>query len=66
MIRSFSDLIAYVSTFMTLKPGDVIVSGTPVKLTPRVDPPIWLKPGDTIEIEVREIGVLRNTVVAEQ
>ncbi|HVZ51318.1 MAG TPA: fumarylacetoacetate hydrolase family protein [Pseudolabrys sp.] len=65
MIKSFSDLIAYVSTFMTLKPGDIIVSGTPVKIGPRSDPPRWLKPGDTIEIEVPEIGVLRNTVVAE-
>ena len=65
MIKSFSDLIAYVSTFMTLKPGDIIVSGTPVKLK-KSDPPVWLKPGDTIEIECTEIGTLRNTVVAEQ
>jgi len=65
MIKSFADLIAYVSTFMTLKPGDIIVTGTPIKLTPRVDPPVWLKAGDTIEIAVPEIGVLRNTVVAE-
>ena len=65
MIKSFSDLIVYVSTFMTLKPGDIIVTGTPVKLGPRAEPPIWLKPGDTIEIAVPEIGTLRNTVVAE-
>ena len=65
MIKSFADLIAYVSTFMTLKPGDIIVTGTPVKLGPRNDPPSWLKPGDVIEIEVPEIGVLRNSVVAE-
>ncbi|HEY4983292.1 MAG TPA: fumarylacetoacetate hydrolase family protein [Pseudolabrys sp.] len=65
MIKSFADLIAYVSTFMTLKPGDVIVTGTPVKLGPRIDPPRWLKAGDVVEIEVPEIGVLRNTVVAE-
>jgi 5-carboxymethyl-2-hydroxymuconate isomerase len=65
MIKSFSELIAYVSTFMTLKPGDIIVTGTPVKLK-LSDPPQWLKPGDKIEIEVPEIGVLRNTVVAEQ
>lgn len=66
MIKSFSDLIAYVSTFMTLKPGDIIVTGTPVKLTPRTDPPVWLKAGDVLEIAVPEIGVLRNTVVAER
>lgn len=65
MIKSFADLIAYVSTFMTLKPGDIIVTGTPVKVSPRTDPPTWLKPGDTIEIDVPEIGTLRNTVVAE-
>ena len=65
MIRPFSELIAYVSTFMTLKPGDIMITGTPVKLAPRSDPPRWLKPGDVVDIEVPEIGVLRNTVVAE-
>ena len=65
MIRPFPDLIAYVSTFMTLKPGDIMITGTPVKLAPRSDPPRWLKPGDVVEIEVPQIGVLRNTVVAE-
>lgn len=65
MIKSFADLIAYVSTFMTLKPGDIIVSGTPVKLV-KSDPPVWLKPGDTIEVECPVIGILRNEVVSEQ
>jgi 2-keto-4-pentenoate hydratase/2-oxohepta-3-ene-1,7-dioic acid hydratase in catechol pathway len=65
MIKSFSDLIAYVSTFMTLKPGDIIVTGTPVKLGPKSDPPRWLKPGDVVEIDVPQIGILRNIVVAE-
>jgi 2-keto-4-pentenoate hydratase/2-oxohepta-3-ene-1,7-dioic acid hydratase in catechol pathway len=65
MIKSFSELIAYVSTFMTLKPGDIMVTGTPVKLKPRSEGPTWLKPGDVVEIAVPEIGVLRNTVVAE-
>ena len=64
MMKSFAELIAYVSTFMTLKPGDIIVTGTPVKLK-RSDASVWLKPGDVVEIEVPEIGVLRNTVVAE-
>jgi len=65
MIKSFAELIAYISTFMTLKPGDIIVSGTPVKLA-KSDPPVWLKPGDTVEVECAEIGILRNEVVAEQ
>ncbi len=65
LIKSFSEIIAYVSTFMTLKPGDVIVTGTPVKLK-RSDVPVWLKPGDTVEVACPQIGTLRNTVVAEQ
>lgn len=66
LIKSFAELIAYVSTFMTLKPGDIIVTGTPVKKVPPSEAPDWLKPGDVIEVEVPEIGVLRNEVVAEQ
>lgn len=65
LIKSFSEIIAYVSTFMTLKPGDIIVTGAPVKLK-RSDTPVWLKPGDAIEITCPQIGTLRNTVVAEQ
>jgi 2-keto-4-pentenoate hydratase/2-oxohepta-3-ene-1,7-dioic acid hydratase in catechol pathway len=64
MIFSFADIIAYTTSFMTLKAGDVICAGTPVKKT-KADPPIWLKPGDTIEVECPEIGVLSNTVADE-
>jgi len=65
MIFSFADIIAYTTSFMTLKAGDVICTGTPVKKGPKADPPVWLKPGDTIEVECPEIGVLRNSVVDE-
>jgi 2-keto-4-pentenoate hydratase/2-oxohepta-3-ene-1,7-dioic acid hydratase in catechol pathway len=65
MIFSFSDLIAYVSTFMTLKPADVIVAGTPVKKGPKTEPPRWLKPGDVLEISSPEIGTLTNPVADE-
>lgn len=65
MIFPFDELIRYVSTFMTLKPGDVITTGTPVKLV-KNDPPVWLKPGDVLEISVPEIGTLRNAVAAER
>ena len=65
MIFSFTDLIAYITTFMTLKPADVIVAGTPVKKVPRADPPRWLKPGDVVEVYSPEIGTLRNHVVDE-
>jgi len=65
MIFPIPDLIAYVTTFMTLKPGDVIVTGTPVKLGPRSEPPRWLRPGDVVEITVPGIGTLRNQVADE-
>jgi 2-keto-4-pentenoate hydratase/2-oxohepta-3-ene-1,7-dioic acid hydratase in catechol pathway len=65
MIFSFADLITYVTTFMTIKPGDVIATGTPTKRGPRSDSPRWLKPGDMIEISVAEISTLRNTIIDE-
>ncbi|CAL8968737.1 MULTISPECIES: fumarylacetoacetate hydrolase family protein [Rhodoplanes] len=65
MIFGFAELIAYVSTFTTLVPGDVIVTGTPVGAGARFEPPRWLEPGDVVEIAVPEIGVLRNEVVDE-
>lgn len=57
--------IAYISTFTTLVPGDIIVTGTPTGAGARFDPPIWLKPGDVVEIEAEGIGVLRNGVADE-
>jgi 2-keto-4-pentenoate hydratase/2-oxohepta-3-ene-1,7-dioic acid hydratase in catechol pathway len=66
MMYSFADLIAYITTFMTLKPADIIVAGTPVKLGPRPDPPHWLKPGDVLEISSPELGTLRNPVEDEK
>ncbi|QND67574.1 fumarylacetoacetate hydrolase family protein [Mesorhizobium loti] len=65
MIFSFRKIIAYVSTFTTLVPGDIIVTGTPTGAGARFEPPIWLKPGDVIEVEADGIGVLRNGVVDE-
>jgi len=66
MIFSFADLIAYITTFMTIKPADIIVAGTPVKLGPRADPPRWLKAGDVVEVSSPELGTLRNPVVDEK
>jgi 2-keto-4-pentenoate hydratase/2-oxohepta-3-ene-1,7-dioic acid hydratase in catechol pathway len=65
MIFSFRKIIAYISTFTTLMPGDVIITGTPTGAGARFDPPIWLKPGDVIEVEADGIGTLRNTVADE-
>jgi 2-keto-4-pentenoate hydratase/2-oxohepta-3-ene-1,7-dioic acid hydratase in catechol pathway len=64
MIFSFANLIAYVTTFMTIKPGDVIATGTPTKKT-HGNPPKWLVPGDMLELSVPEIGTLRNIVIDE-
>ena len=57
--------IEYISTFMTLQPGDVIVTGTPTGSGARLDPPQFLKPGDVVEVEVNTIGTLRNTIADE-
>ncbi|MDX8467106.1 fumarylacetoacetate hydrolase family protein [Mesorhizobium sp. VK23B] len=65
MIFSFRKIINYISTFTTLVPGDVIVTGTPTGAGARFEPPIWLKPGDVIEVEADGIGLLRNGVVDE-
>ena len=61
----FAWLINYISTFTTLKPGDLIWTGTPTGAGGHQNPPNWLKPGDVVEVEVPEIGVLRNTVADE-
>jgi len=66
MIFSFRKIINYISTFTTLVPGDVIVCGTPTGAGARFDPPIWLKPGDVVEVEADGIGILRNTIADEK
>lgn len=57
--------IEYISTFMTLQPGDIIITGTPTGSGARLDPPQYLKPGDVVEVEVNGIGTLRNTIEDE-
>ncbi|TCT02042.1 fumarylacetoacetate hydrolase family protein [Aquabacter spiritensis] len=66
MIFSFRNIISYISTFTTLVPGDVIVTGTPTGAGARLDPPVWLKPGDVIDVEAEGLGTLRNTVIDEE
>ena len=65
MIFSFADLIAYVTTFMTIRPADIISTGTPVKRKSDAGAPRWLKAGDVVEITSPELGTLRNHVVDE-
>ncbi|MEC7257720.1 MAG: fumarylacetoacetate hydrolase family protein, partial [Pseudomonadota bacterium] len=65
MMFPFDYLLSYLSTFATLKPGDMIVTGTPTGAGVRMDPPVWLAPGDVVEVEVSGIGTLRNGVADE-
>ncbi len=62
MIFKIPALIRYISTFITLLPGDVIVSGTPGGVGAKRTPPLWMAPGDTFEVEIDKVGVLRNTI----
>ena len=57
--------IEYISTFTTLVAGDIIVTGTPAGAGARFDPPVYLQPGDVVEVEAEGIGVLRNVVADE-
>lgn len=65
MMFPIREEIAYISTFTTLMPGDIIVTGTPTGAGARFDPPKYLVPGDVVEIEVEGIGTLRNGVADE-
>ncbi len=57
--------IEYLSTFCTLEPGDVIFTGTPTGAGARFDPPRFLSPGDIVEVNVPELGTLRNGIIDE-
>lgn len=65
LIFDVPTIISYVSSWTQLLPGDVIATGTPEGVGFARKPPLWLKPGDTVEIEISQIGVLRNPVVLE-
>jgi 2-keto-4-pentenoate hydratase/2-oxohepta-3-ene-1,7-dioic acid hydratase in catechol pathway len=65
MIFSVPVIIAYLSTFTQLSPGDVICSGTPGGVGAKRTPPLWMKPGDVVEVDIPGVGLLRNTIVLE-
>jgi 2-keto-4-pentenoate hydratase/2-oxohepta-3-ene-1,7-dioic acid hydratase in catechol pathway len=65
LIHSIPRQIAHISAFTPLSPGDVIVTGTPGGVGAKRNPPVWMKAGDVVEIEVDAIGVLRNGIRAE-
>jgi 2-keto-4-pentenoate hydratase/2-oxohepta-3-ene-1,7-dioic acid hydratase in catechol pathway len=65
MIFSVAATIAFLSSFMTLEPGDLIATGTPSGIGARRQPPLFLHPGDIVEVEIERIGMIRNQMVAE-
>jgi 2-keto-4-pentenoate hydratase/2-oxohepta-3-ene-1,7-dioic acid hydratase in catechol pathway len=62
MIFKIPKIIEYVSAWTTLLPGDVLVTGTPGGVGARRTPPVWMKPGDKVEIEIDKVGVLENSI----
>ena len=65
LVFTIPHLIHYCSTFTELVPGDVIITGTTGGVGAYRTPPVWMKPGDTVEVEISGVGLLRNTVVQE-
>jgi acylpyruvate hydrolase len=64
MIFSVAKTIAFISSVMTLEPGDIIATGTPAGVGFKRDPPIYLIEGDIVEVEVEDVGLLQNPVIA--
>jgi 2-keto-4-pentenoate hydratase/2-oxohepta-3-ene-1,7-dioic acid hydratase in catechol pathway len=65
MIFGIPQQIEYCSAFTKLEPGDVIVTGTPGGVGSRRTPPLWMKPGDVVEVEIDRVGLLRNGIADE-
>ncbi|HEY1728696.1 MAG TPA: fumarylacetoacetate hydrolase family protein [Candidatus Baltobacteraceae bacterium] len=65
MVFSCAQIIAFLSNFMTLEPGDVIATGTPEGVGFKRQPPLFLKDGDIIELEIEKLGILQNPVVSK-
>jgi 2-keto-4-pentenoate hydratase/2-oxohepta-3-ene-1,7-dioic acid hydratase in catechol pathway len=62
MIFSLAEQIVHISRTVTLQPGDVIATGTPAGVGAGRDPQVWLQDGDVVEVEIGDVGVLRNPV----
>jgi len=62
MVFSVPTIIAYLTQIMTLNPGDLIASGTPEGVGYARKPPVFMKPGDVVEVEIGKLGVLRNPI----
>ncbi|GGE50071.1 5-carboxymethyl-2-hydroxymuconate isomerase [Primorskyibacter flagellatus] len=65
MIFDVQTILCFVSVFTELRPGDIVVTGTPEGVGKARTPPVWMKPGDTVEVEIEKIGTLRNVIRQE-
>jgi len=65
MLIDVPSAVEFFSSFTTLRPGDVIATGTPGGVGFARTPPVWMRPGDVIEVTIEGIGTIRNRVVAE-
>jgi 2-keto-4-pentenoate hydratase/2-oxohepta-3-ene-1,7-dioic acid hydratase in catechol pathway len=63
MIFPIAEILAYLSQLMTLEPGDIIATGTPEGVGFKRNPPVFLRDGDVVEVEIEKIGTLRNPVL---
>jgi len=66
MIFGVPAIVSYISEIVTLDPGDVILTGTPAGIGNTRTPPVFMKPGDTVTVEIGILGRLTNLVVAEE
>jgi 2-keto-4-pentenoate hydratase/2-oxohepta-3-ene-1,7-dioic acid hydratase in catechol pathway len=65
MMFPLAETLVYLTKGITLEPGDIIVTGTPSGVGHARKPQVWMKPGDTVEIDIQNVGVLRNTIEDE-
>jgi 2-keto-4-pentenoate hydratase/2-oxohepta-3-ene-1,7-dioic acid hydratase in catechol pathway len=66
MMFPIVEMLVYITQGLTLEPGDVIFTGTPSGVGHARKPPVWMKKGDTIEVEIEGIGTLRNPIADEK
>jgi len=66
MMFPIVEMLVYITQGITLEPGDVIFTGTPSGVGHARKPPVWMKNGDTVEVEIEQIGNLRNPIVDEK
>jgi 2-keto-4-pentenoate hydratase/2-oxohepta-3-ene-1,7-dioic acid hydratase in catechol pathway len=65
MIFNVPAIVSYISSIVTIEPGDVILTGTPEGIGHIRKPPVYMKPGDTVTVEIEKLGALTNPLVAE-